>query len=252
MFNKLLRASAILMLVPLALTGCSVFGPKKHTTRPIDPPPASAHLDNAKPVAAAQKAEQKKESGMELYFLTDTGYVVPYVLNIPAAKGIAKEALKFMVQGGPGEGLLPAGFSPILPKGTQIKALSIKDGVATIDFSKHFLNYAPNMEEKILNAVTWTLTGFSSVKEVNIRVEGKPLLVMPKKKTPAQGLTRNRGINLEVVEGTELSQSMPVTVYFLGQTSNNDIYYVPVTRMVNRTDNVAEVAMQELIKGPQQ
>jgi germination protein M len=249
MFNKMFRASAVLLLVPFALTGC-MFGPNKHTSSPIDPPPT-----NANPVAAKQAESQKEMSKTELYFLSDSGYVVPYALNIPLSKGkgIAREALRFMVKGGAGESMLPDGFSPILPKGTQIKGLNIQDGTATIDFSKEFLSYQPDEEEKILEAVTWTLTGFPHVKEVNIWVDGKPLAVMPKKKTPSQGLTReNLGINLEVAEGTEMSQSMPVTLYFLGQTPDNQVYYVPVTRMVNQTDNVAEATIKELIKGPQQ
>jgi germination protein M len=146
--------------------------------------------------------------------------------------------------------MLPKGFSRLLPKGTAIKGLNLKDGVAIIDFSKEFTQYDPKTEESILNAVTWTLTGFQGVKEVNIWVEGKPLEAMPKGKTPAQHLTRNRGINLEVSEGVNLGQSVPVTLYFLGQTSTNETYYVPVTRMVNKADNMARATLDELVKGP--
>ncbi|SEN00683.1 GerMN domain-containing protein [Lihuaxuella thermophila] len=252
---NMIRASLALIMIPLTLTGC-LFGPEQKTSTPIDPPPANALKQNAHPVQAGQKTEmktakdKKKLSGVELYFLMDTGYVVPYALQIPSVQGIAKEAMKFMVKGGPGEAMLPKGFSPILPKGTQIKGLSIQDGTATIDFSKEFLNYEPELEEKILSAITWTLTGFHNVKEVNIWVDGRPLAVMPKGKTPAQGLTRKRGINVEISEGVNVSQSMPVTLYFLGQTADNSIYYVPVTRMVNRSNNVGEVSLKELIKGP--
>lgn len=147
--------------------------------------------------------------------------------------------------------MLPEGLTPILPKGTQVKALNISDGVATIDFSKEFLNYKEDEEEDLLSAVTWTLTGFSTIDEVNIWVDGKPLAVMPKKKTPAQGLTRKDGINLEVAEGTDLTRSMPVILYFMGQLPNNEIYYVPVTRMVSPSDQIGETVMNELIKGPQ-
>lgn len=252
---NMIRASLALMIIPLTLTGC-LFGPEQKTSAPIDPPPANALKQNAHPVQAGEKAEmktvkdEKKTSALELYFLMDTGYVVPYALHIPSVQGIAKEAMKYMVKDGPGEAMLPEGFSPILPKGTKIKGLSIQDGTATIDFSKEFLNYDPKMEEKILSAITWTLTGFNNVKEVNIWVEGRPLAVMPKGKTPAQGLTRKRGINVEIAEGVNLSQSMPVTLYFLGQTPDNSVYYVPVTRMVNRSKNVGEASLKELIKGP--
>jgi len=242
---------AAVFLLPFVLTGC-LFGPQK-TAKPIDPPPAGAELD-AKAVGAKQSQKnaqsEKKISGTELYFLTDTGYVVPYTLKIPMKGGIAKQALRFMVQGGPGEAMLPKGFSPVLPKGTEVKGLNIHDGVATVDFSKEFLNYKSEQEEKMVNAITWTLTGFPNVREVNIWVDGKPLSVMPKQKTVAQHLTRNRGINLEVAEGVDLNRAMPVTLYFLGQNPDNEVYYVPVTRMINRHPDVALRTLEELIRGP--
>ncbi|MFC7440789.1 GerMN domain-containing protein [Laceyella putida] len=246
--NPMIKRSIAFLMMPLILAGCT-WG-SKPTSQAIDPPPTQAKLD-AEPVAAKQ-AEQKQGRGTELYFLTDAGYVIPYTVDVPASKQIAKEAMRFMVKGEPGAHLLPAGIEPILPQRTKIKGLNIQDGTATIDFSKEFLNYPADMEEKVLSAVTWALTGFPKVKEVNIWVEGKPLAEMPKKKTPALHLTRNRGINLEMEEGVDIGQSMPVTLYFLGQTPDNHVYYVPVTRMINREANVAQATLKELIKGPKQ
>lgn len=243
--------SVCFLLLPLILGGC-VFGPEKDASKPIDPPPAGVNEEISE-VTAKQTAKDKENPslGVELYFMTHTGHVAPYTLSLPSSKGIAKEVLKFMVKDGPGQAMLPKGFTPILPKGTQVKALNIEDGVATIDFSKEFLNYKQEEEEDLLSALTWTLTGFSTVNEVNIWVDGKPLSVMPKGKTPAQGLTRNDGINLEVAKGTDITRSMPVTLYFMGQLPDNQTYYVPVTRMVNAADNVGEVVIHELVKGPQ-
>ncbi|TCS96559.1 GerMN domain-containing protein [Hazenella coriacea] len=257
--QKVWRTAAICLLLPITLTGC-LFGPEEKTSGAIDPPPP--HVENShtqevqakpepKPVVD-QKTEQKKTSGIELYFLTDHGYVVPYTVQMPNVKTVAKESLKYMVQGGPGEALLPKGFVPILPKGTEIKGLDIQNGTANVDFSKNFLNYEAKMEEKVLSAVTWTLTGLSSVKKVNIWVDGRPLAVMPKGKNQAQGLTKSRGINVEIAEGVNLTQSIPVTLYFMGQTPDNEVYYVPVTRMINRAENIAQAAMKELIRGPLQ
>jgi germination protein M len=246
--NSLIKRSFAWLILPLMLTGCT-WGDKP-ASQAIDPPPTNAKLD-AEPVVV-KRAEVKKGRGTELYFLTDAGYVVPYTVEVPAGKEVAKAAMRLMVKGEAGEQMLPAGFEPILPKNTKIKALNIEDGTATVDFSKEFLNYPADLEEKVLSAVTWTMTGFPKVKEVNIWVEGKPLAEMPKKKTPALHLTRNRGINLERAEGIDISNSMPVTLYFLGQTPDNQVYYVPVTRMVKRTENVAQATLSELIKGPRQ
>lgn len=249
-------AVLVLLLMPFALTGC-LFGPEQKTTAPIDPPPAGVEEKyeqmGAQKEAGSEKATEANKKDLarvQLYFLANNGYVVPYAVDMPKVKGIAKEAMKMLVEGSEAEAKLPEGFRGVLPKGTQVKGLNIQDGTATIDFSKEFLSYESGMEKKILDAVTWTLTGFDSVERVNIWVDGRPLAKMPKEKSPAQGLTRNRGINLELAEGVDIGQSMPVTLYFLGQASDNTVYYVPVTRMINRTDDVAGSAIRELILGP--
>jgi germination protein M len=48
----------------------------------------------------------------------------------------------------------------------------------------------------------------------------------------------------------DYGQATPVTLYFLNQNNENYKYYVPVTRMIKRTDNVAKAVVDELIKGP--
>ncbi|OYD08299.1 GerMN domain-containing protein [Paludifilum halophilum] len=251
MRNRFIKGMIGVLLFFLLLSGC-LFGPEGKESSPIDPPPKSSEKKEQSSEKSKDQADSSDAKGsLELYFLTDTGYVVPYALNIPKVEGIAKEALDYMVKGGPAQSMLPEGFSGILPKGTEVKGLDIQKGTATIDFSKEFLSYDPGMEEKILSAVTWAVTGFDSVNKVNIWVDGRPLETMPKKKSPAQELTRDRGINLEIAQGVKASQSMPVTLYFLGQTEEDEVYYVPVTRMIDRQKNVAKAALTELVKGPQ-
>jgi germination protein M len=76
---------------------------------------------------------------------------------------------------------------------------------------------------------------------------------MPQGGTPLdEPLTRAIGINLEKPEGVEYGQSTPVTLYFLGQNQDNYKYYVPVTRMVKRTNDIAQAVVEQLIAGPDQ
>ncbi|WP_091839192.1 GerMN domain-containing protein [Marininema halotolerans] len=263
MGKKWLKGAVALIAFPLLLSGC-MFGPDQEGATPIDPPPKK--MDTNEKDKSNEKSKENQSSGktdkkgstakaakkneLELYFMTDSGYLAPYALNIPKVEGIAKEAVKYMVKDGPGESMLPKGFSGILPKNTQVKGLEIKEGTATINLSKEFLSYKKEMEGDILSAITWTLTGFDSVKRVNIQVDGKALETMPKGKSAAQHLTRAGGINVELAQGIDAAHSMPVTLYFLGQTPENDIYYVPVTRMINRSSNVAEATLKELVRGP--
>lgn len=256
--HRFARRAAIVGLaaVPLFLAGCGIFKAEE-TGGYIDPPQVEYDLDvetdldlggNEWDVAAVPA----DEAPVTLYFKDRNGYVAPIGLRIPAEPGIAKLALSYMVEGGPGEALLPEGFSALIPAGTEIMGMDISpDGVAYVDFSEEFTNYNPQDERKILEAVTWALTGFNSIKSVQLWVNGKPLKEMPQDATPIdEPLTRAMGINLERDKDVNPAQASPVTLYFQSQTTDDHIYYVPVTRLIRYTDNMTLAALQELVDGP--
>lgn len=267
MRGNALRMMSIVALIPLLLSGC-LFGPE---TPEIDPPPDTTSVDSEEAgieqteetLQEADESEADTEEDeaaasetqeVELYVKDSAGYVVPYSVAIPKTEGIAQKQLAYMVKGGEIEeaGALPEGFTPLLPEGTEILGLDIQDGTATVDLSKEFLNYEQSEEENILSAITWALTSWDSVDKVNLWINGDPLEEMPKGKTPSTDMTReNTAINIEVAKGVHISDSMPVTLYFLGQEGETT-YFVPVTRMVPRGDNVAEVTIEQLIAGPLQ
>ncbi|RAL26700.1 GerMN domain-containing protein [Thermoflavimicrobium daqui] len=253
--KKKVRFMAALLLLPFALTGC-LFGPEKPSSEGIDPPPEHVQKDHAYLVNTTPQKESvindQRRNGTEMYFLSETGFVVPYMIPVNKKEMTPKKALSYLVQNGPAGEHLPQGFSAVLPQGTKIKGFHIQDKTAIVDFSREFLNYTKKSEKQILDAITWTLTSFDEIQAVNIWVDGKPLESMPQEHSPAQHLTRENGINVEVAEGVNLNQSMPVTLYFLGQNKENRVYFVPVTRMVNRQENTAEATLKELIKGPKQ
>ena len=254
MRRRIARICLILVLIPLILTGC-LFGPEEKATSPIDPPPKeSKQKEDSSDLSADQPSAvtAKEKSGVELYVKAKEGYLVPYTVGLPRVEGIAKEAVTYLIKDGPAKSVYPEGLEAVLPKETEVKGINIKDGTATVDFSKGFLSYDAAQEEEMLSAITWTLTGFDSVKRVDIQVNGHPLEVMPKKKTPAQNLTRQSGINLELAEGVNIGRSMPVILYFLGQLPDNSVVYVPVTRMVNQNDDLEKIVLNELVKGPKQ
>jgi germination protein M len=243
MQNKV-KAMVCMILFPVALTGC-FSDPNAKASKPIDPPQGEVQVIQA-PVKAKKEA---KGHLTELYTLNQDGYVMPYSVKL-SGKSLAKSSLESLIEGSATAALLPKGTKSVLPKGTKVLSVKIKKGVATVNFSKEFKNYIEQEETKILNAITWTLTGFNNIKSVNLQMEGKKLVTMPKGKTVAQGLTRADGINVEVANGVDLSSSMPVTLYFLSQSDDDSISYVPVTRLVNRSANIGETVVKELVKGP--
>ncbi len=139
----------------------------------------------------------------------------------------------------------PNGFRPIIPLGTEIKNLEVKDKVLTINFSKEFLNISKNDEEKMIEAVIYSLTDIDGVAKIIIKVEGKLLEKLPKSgKILPSILDRSYGIN-KIYDITSLSNLTKTTVYYTS-VINDNIYYTPVTKINNDNREKITVIIDEL------
>jgi len=232
------------------LSGCSLSSSTGSTS--IDPPQDLTGEAGEEAVAAS--AEASTSFNATLYARDADGYVAPLSVKLPYdTPDVAKRTLQYMVKGGPGEELLPEGFTALLPEGTEVESLAIDTTTktATIDFNEAFLGYDEADERQILEAVTWAMTSYPSVEHVQLWVGGKALKEMPVAKTPLDApLSRKFGINVERASGVDYTRATPVTLYFLNQTADSFTYYVPVTRLIEWTDDVAGAAVAELVKGP--
>ncbi|MFS1513978.1 GerMN domain-containing protein [Chengkuizengella sp. SCS-71B] len=251
-YKWLKQVALVSLMVLLAITaGCSLWDGAEES-KMIDPPPNDMMTSGELNEDQVYNDEEAIENvAMSLYFKDQYGYVVPVTMNIPYVEGIAKQKLRYMVEDGPISEKIPYDFTPVIPSGTEILGLNIENQLAIVDFSEDFLNYEMNDERKLLEAVTWALTDFPTVDQVIINVNGETL-----KKMPAQGiplhepLSREMGINIEKSEGVPLSQTSPVTLYFLNQTNDLQNYYVPVTRLIQSPNDIIKATLNELIKGP--
>ncbi|MFY4774677.1 GerMN domain-containing protein [Metabacillus sp. RGM 3146] len=252
-----IAASVLVTSVAAAtMSGCGLFGGQK-TAKELDPPHNVTYVDSKKSGKDQSKTVSKEQNSnakmvmRDLYLIDKNGYVVSQTLQIPKTESTAKQSLEYLVDGGPVSNILPHGFRAVLPADTQVLGVSIKNGTATADFSKEFANYKPEDELKILQSVTWTLTQFDAVKTVKIWINGHELKEMPVNHTPMnEGLSRADGINLDSTDVVDVTDTHPVTVYYLAE-ENDKTYYVPVTKRVDNqiTDPVA-AAVSELIQGP--
>lgn len=128
--------------------------------------------------------------------------------------------------------------------------MTIRDGLAKVDFNDNFLQSSDKVaEQNAINSVIYTLTEFPSIDQVQILVDGK----IPEKTSndnQIKGVFNRKDINLEtpVVVSTEMAS---VTLYFKGgNIDGNYSYYVPVTRMVAKSQNQIKTTLEELVKGP--
>ncbi|WP_096435981.1 GerMN domain-containing protein [Alteribacter populi] len=203
-------------------------------------------------VEGEDKGETAEETAMlELYLMDKNGMVTPQALDLPSSESDVLQSMAYLVKDGPVTELLPNGFQAVLPSGTEVLDANItEEGVAVVDFSSDFEEYRAEDELKILQSVTWTLTQFDDIDRVQIKIGGEEQEVMPQNGTPvAEGYTRSHGINLETGDLSDLSNTKPVTVYFLSQ-NEDQTYYVPVTRRVSSTDDTYTAVVDELLKGP--
>ncbi len=265
---KGLKIMMIFSIFIFLFTGCGLYGPEE--TMEIDPPPVDLSLEDNSDISLevtdlnteqapsdtgkGMATEEAQTVKLTIYFFDENENVVPLTMEIPKVEGIGQEVLKYMTAGGPGETMLPIGFKTILPEGTNF-TMNIKpeEKLAIVDFSKEFLSYkadSPEVEKKILEAITWSLTEFPTVEKVEIRVNGYTLEVMPVWNTPIIGpISRIDGINLELASNIQIGQTTFVTLYFNKTTEKND-YLVPITRMIPKTDNIAKATLEQLIIGP--
>lgn len=201
-------------------------------------------------VSPTQSQTAQTQGALTVYAKDTKGLVAPITLHGPQTPASAKIALEYMVQGGPAQAQLPKGFSSLLPEGTKVDVTIDKQKVATVNFSKELLNYQAADERKIVEGIAWTLTSFPTVEKVQFKVDGKDLKQMPKAKLPLDGpVNRTMGINLEKTDGLDYGQTTAVTVYYMNQTDASYKYYVPVTRLVARTDDIPKAVMDQLIQG---
>lgn len=202
-----------------------------------------------------QEGAQSEEENLRetvFYYLYQGAYLVPVERSIPWEEGIARATISRLASSQQVDSFLNGtGLNAPLPAGTEIIGLTIRDGLALIDFSENILEVREGQERAVLDAVVYTLTEFDTVDQVEIQVEGKPLEEFPKGVMIEQPLDRERGINLEVSDEVEdLRATSKVLVYFCGRGEEAITYIVPVTRVIPETTSAMEAALEELIKGP--
>lgn len=157
----------------------------------------------------------------------------------------AKELVESLINGSSKEDQIPNGFKSIIPSDTSILSLNIENGIVKIDFSKDLLDIDESLEEKMIEAIVYTLTSLDDVDGVIIYVEGKILNKLPKSNVNLPStLDRSFGINKEY-DVTSSKDITSVTTYYVSK-NNSDYYYVPVTKYMNDDREKITIVIEEL------
>ena len=163
----------------------------------------------------------------------------------------AKEVSEYLVIDGEKSNIIPNGFRPIIPSGTEILDVSLEDKILTINFSKELLDINKDYEEKMIESLIYSLTSIDGIDKVIIKVEGEVLTKLPNsgKNLPTM-LDKSYGINksYDLVNTNNIDS---YTVYYVSNFNDNE-YYVPITKYVNainKQDKI-KVIIDELSSSP--
>lgn len=141
------------------------------------------------------------------------------------------------------------GFKAIIPSNTKVLDLKLENEILTINFSKELLNVNKDNEEKMLEAIIYSLTELSEIKKICILVEGEILSKLPNsnQKLPTY-FDKNYGIN-KIYNLDSIKDTSKTTIYYLSKY-NDYYYYVPVTKVSNKNIEKAEIIIKELKSTP--
>lgn len=164
------------------------------------------------------------------------------------------ETVKNIIQGliveGENNNIIPNGFKSIIPSGTEVLDVSLKNKILNINFSKELLDINKEYEEKMLEAIVYSLTSIEGIDKVIIKVEGEVLNKLPNSnKFIPTVLDRGYGINksYDLVSTNDIES---YTVYYVSNFNDNK-YYVPITKYINsnKQDKI-KVIIDELATSP--
>ena len=125
--------------------------------------------------------DQLRQTIITLYFMNkETGELEPEARQIDARlllENPYKELINMLIEGPKNEQLIG-----VIPQGTQINNIEIKEGIVYIDFSDNFIKdqeLGEKQEKIIINSILKTLVELKEVNGIKILINGEENLCFP-------------------------------------------------------------------------
>ena len=183
-----------------------------------------------------------------IFLIDKNGYISKTKIDIIDNKkeNLVNELFEAMTIDSKYKDKIPNGFNQIIPKGTKLLNKEIKDNVLILDFSKEFIEVKKEMEEKLVEALIYTMTEIEGIDTISIKIENKQFTKLPKsgKKIDVY-LKRDFGIN-KIYDIDSLRDLTEVIIYYAAKTEDNYVYYVPVTKYINSNKDKIKIIIDEL------
>lgn len=192
-----------------------------------------------------------KKDEMPIFLIDNANFVArsSIIKNSSELEEMIKDIIETLTKDSKKSSYIKDGFSSIIPKNTKLLDVSIDNNIVTLNFSKELLDVSIDEEEKMIEAITYSLLEISDIKKICIKVDGEILSKLPnsKKKLPAL-LDKSYGIN-KLYNFDSIKNTQKTTIYYLSKI-NDYYYYVPVTKVSNETKERVEIIINELKTTP--
>ncbi len=191
-----------------------------------------------------------KEETIPIYLIDKYNYVARYNINNKTNNN--EELIKYIIDCltiNKSSYLLPIGFTSIIPEGTKLLSYSIEDDLLKLNFSKEFLNVDECLEEKMIEAIVYSMLEIKNINKVILYVDGTKLDKLPNsKKNLPNILDKNIGIN-KTFNISSIKDTFKTTTYYISKI-NDTYYYVPVTSIENNSKEKIEIIIENLKTSP--
>ena len=187
-----------------------------------------------------------------VYLLDSNDYVARTIIDgsNKDKKVQAKNLLETLIIDGEKNNDIPNGFRSIIPAGTEVLDIDLNNKTLIINFSHELLDINEKYEEKMIEAITYTLTSIDGIDNVIIKVEGKELDKLPNSnRSLPKTMNKKYGIN-KTYDIVDVHNIDYYTIYYVSSYNDKE-YYVPVTKYINnKKDDKVKVIIDELSSSP--
>ena len=184
-----------------------------------------------------------KKDIVGIYLIDENSYLCEAMTLVDNKNSL--EAVSEIIDSLKNSNHLYQGLKGLIPNNTVLNKASLKDGILYLDFNDQLFNVNANLEEKVVEALIYSLLSLNNVKGLILSINNKELVELPKSKiTIPSLLDKSFGINKEY-HLNRMNNINKVVLYYYQEIDNNN-YYVPVTRYLNNKDDKVKVIIDNL------
>lgn len=183
----------------------------------------------------------------DIYLFDNNNYVSRVNIQVKSTNtyDLINEKISLMTKNDLLSYKLRSGFLAPIPENTRLLDYHIKNGILVLNFSKELLNIENYLEEKMIEAIVYSLTSIKGINGITIKVNNNILnKIEYNNKVLPEILDRSFKINKEF-NSNSINNLKEVTIYYPA-TIDDFLYYIPITKITDDKNEKIEIIINEL------